>query len=181
MDTPTIEELQYPIGKFTPPEIITDTHLEEWTGILEAFPFRLKKLVTGLTDAQLDTSYRPGGWTVRQVVHHVYDSHTNSYVRFKWALTEDRPVIKVYYEDRWAELFDTVSAPVELSLQALEALHAKWVYLLKGLSEKDVQRIFIHPVGHREVSLAENIGMYAWHSNHHYAHIRNLLERKGWI
>lgn len=181
MNTPTIEELQYPIGKFVCPETITGADTEDWTGVLEAFPSRLKELVAGLTDAQLDTPYRPGGWTVRQVIHHLYDSHTNSYVRFKWTLTEDSPVIKAYYEDRWAELFDTVSAPVKLSLQALEALHAKWVYLIKGLSDEDLQRVFIHPAGGKKVTLAENIGIYAWHSNHHYAHIRNLLERNNWI
>lgn len=181
MDTPTLEEFRYPIGKFKAPEAITGERIEEWTGVLEAFPGRLEKLVAGLTDEQLDTPYRPGGWTVRQVVHHLYDSHTNSYVRFKWTLTEDSPVIKAYYEDRWAKLFDTESAPVELSLKALEALHAKWVYLLKGLPKADLQRTFIHPVGHKEVSLAENIGIYAWHCDHHYAHIRNLLERKGWL
>ncbi|UGU16958.1 putative metal-dependent hydrolase [Sinomicrobium kalidii] len=176
-----MEALQYPIGKFDRPEVITGAHIKEWTGILENFPARLRKQVTGLTDAQLDTPYREGGWTVRQVVHHLYDSHVNSYVRFKWTLTEDQPVIKAYYEDRWAGLPDTTSAPVALSLQALEALHAKWVYLLKGLSEADLERVFVHPAGHREVSLAENIGIYAWHSNHHYAHIKNLLERKGWL
>ncbi|MGS2741951.1 YfiT family bacillithiol transferase [Sinomicrobium sp. M5D2P17] len=176
-----MEKLQYPIGKFTAPEYIDKEQTDAWTGVLEAFPERLEKLVGGLTDAQLDTPYRPGGWTVRQVVHHLYDSHTNSYVRFKWTLTEDSPVIKAYYEDRWAEVFDTKSAPVTLALGGLKALHAKWVYLLHGLTESDLQKAFIHPEGNRKVTLAENIGVYAWHCNHHYMHIRNLLERNGWL
>ncbi|MGS2761340.1 YfiT family bacillithiol transferase [Sinomicrobium sp. M5D2P9] len=176
-----MEELQYPIGKFIAPEYIGKEQTDTWTGVLEAFPERLEKLVAGLADAQLDTPYRPGGWTVRQVVHHLYDSHTNSYVRFKWTLTEDSPVIKAYYEDRWAELFDTRSAAVTLALDGLKALHAKWVYLLRGLKDSDLQKTFVHPEGNREVALAENIGVYAWHCNHHYMHIRNLLERNGWL
>lgn len=174
-------KLQYPIGKFAAPVHIGQEETAAWTAVLETFPGRLEKLVKGLTDTQLDTPYRPGGWTVRQVVHHLYDSHTNSYVRFKWTLTEDSPVIKAYFEDRWAELPDTKSAPVTLALDGLRALHAKWVYPLNGLEESDLQRTFIHPAGNRKVTLAENIGIYAWHCNHHYMHIRNLLERNGWL
>ncbi|MBC9797379.1 YfiT family bacillithiol transferase [Sinomicrobium weinanense] len=180
MNTPTLEELQYPIGKFTAPETMTRDHIENWTEALKTFPLRLERLVADLTEEQLDTPYRPGGWTVRQVVHHLYDSHTNSYVRFKWTLTEDTPMIKAYYEDRWAELPD-MAAPIVLSLRALEALHAKWVYLLKGVSGEELQRVFIHPAGQKEVSLAENIGIYAWHCDHHYAHISNLLKRNNWV
>ena len=114
--------------------------------------------IANLNEEQLNTPYRKDGWTIRQVVHHCYDSHHNSYTRFKWALTEDKPIIKAYFEDRWATLFDTKSAPLTLSLNGLKALHAKWVYLLKGLSNNDLNTIFIHPDGNEEVSLKENIG-----------------------
>ena len=133
-----------------------------------------------MSDAQLNTPYRPEGWTVRQLVHHISDSHHNSYIRFKWALTEDTPTIKAYNEKAWAELFDTRTAPIQLSLDHLSAVHAKLVYLLKGLSEPQLQRSFIHPDGNQETTLKENIARYAWHSNHHFAHIENLLKREGW-
>ena len=114
------------------------------------------------------------------MVHHVFDSHHHSYTRFKWALTEDKPVIKAYYEDGWAELFDTKMAPIAISLLHLKAVHEKLVYLLKGLSDKDLNKIFIHPETNSEVSLKKNIGIYAWHSNYHYAHIENAIKRNNW-
>ena len=175
-----IEKLKYPIGKFDPPSNYTPEKLEGWISILEHFPNRFSNLVSNLSDGQLNTPYRPEGWTVRQVVHHVYDSHHNAYSRFKWTLTEDTPTIKAYDEKDWANLFDAKNAPITLSLSAIAALHAKWVYLLKGLSVDDFQREFIHPDGYRNLSLAYTTGMYAWHSNHHYAHIENLLKREGW-
>ena len=175
------QQLQYPIGKFSCPKTITAEHVNEWIGTIGNFPNRLKNLVRLLDEKQLDTPYRFEGWTIRQVVHHLYDSHHNSYTRFKWTLTEDRPLIKVYFEARWANLNDSAKAPIELSLNALTALHAKWVYLLKGLSETDLKKVFIHPDGNEAVSLAENIGIYAWHCNHHYAHIEELLIRKEWV
>ncbi len=175
-----MDELKYPIGKPTIPENISPRNISEWITVLEDFPNRLELLVSNLSEKQLDTPYRDGGWTIRQVVHHCADSHHNSYTRFKWALTEDKPVIKAYYEDRWAELFDSKSAPIELSLNSLKALHTKWVYFLKGLTVDDLNKNFIHPDGFEDVDLKENIGIYAWHCNHHYAHIENLLKRKGW-
>lgn len=174
-------QLQYPIGKFEIPSSITKNQIEGWISILEHFPNRLENLVKNLTDEQLDTVYRLGGWTIRQVVHHVSDSHHHSYIRFKWALTEDKPIIKAYYEDRWAELFDSKSAPIDMSIQHLKAIHYKLVYLLKGLSEVDLNKTFIHPETNKEVVLKQNIGIYAWHCNHHYAHIENLLKRNHWI
>ena len=180
MEKETLEQLRYPIGKFNMPESITENDLKQWITVLENLPQRLSDLVTPLTEQQLETPYRPDGWTVRQVVHHVSDSHHNSYIRFKWALTEDTPTIKAYNEKAWAELFDTRTAPIQMSLNHLSAIHAKLVYLLKGLSEEDLQRSFIHPDGNQETTLKENIGRYAWHSNHHYAHIENLIQRKGW-
>lgn len=181
MEKGALEALKYPTGKFEIPENITENDISHWIQVLEEFPSRLRALVEGLNDGQLATPYRPGGWTVRQTVHHVADSHHNSYMRFKWALTESTPVIKPYDEKAWAELFDSKTAPIALSLNHLQAVHAKLVYLLKGLSEDDLKRKFVHPDGHMETTLDENIGRYAWHSNHHYAHIHNLMQREGWL
>ncbi|WP_445731617.1 YfiT family bacillithiol transferase [Mariniflexile sp.] len=176
-----LQKLRYPIGKFDCPNNISSQHIESWISILEHFPNRLENLVKNLTDDQLETPYRPEGWTVRQVIHHLSDSHHHSYARFKWALTEDKPVIKAYYEDRWADLFDSKIAPIEMSLLHLKAIHAKLVYLLKGLHENDLDTCFIHPETQSEVVLKTNIGLYAWHSNHHYTHIENLLKRNNWV
>lgn len=176
-----LEYLRFPIGQFHCPENISELHIREWIAILEQFPTRFTSLVKNLSDSQLDTAYRPKGWTIRQVVHHVSDSHHHSYIRFKWALTEDCPTIKAYFEDRWADLFDTKSAPIAMSLIHLKAVHAKLVYLLKGLDTTELDRTFIHPETNQEVSLKKNIGIYAWHSNHHYAHIENLMIRKSWV
>lgn len=175
-----LEKLKYPIGKFQVPERITDQMVADWITELTEYPKRLEKLVSPLTDVQLDTPYRPGGWTVRQVVHHVADSHHNSYIRFKWALTEKRPLIRAYDEKAWAQLVDSRKAPLRLSLVHLEVIHAKLVYLLKSLSPKDLQREFVHPDGLVATNLKENTGRYAWHGRHHYAHIHNLLRKEGW-
>ena len=176
-----LEKLKYPIGQFDCPNNISQQHIESWISILEHFPNRLENLVKNATNKQLDTPYRPEGWTIRQVVHHVSDSHHHSYTRFKWALTEEKPIIKAYYEDRWAELMDSKSAPIEMSLSHIRAIHFKLVYLLKSLSEHDLNKCFIHPETNSEVLLSYNIGNYAWHSNHHYAHIENLMKQKGWL
>lgn len=175
-----MEHLKYPIGKPNIPSEISPNHISEWISVLKEFPKKLEALVYNLSEKQLDTPYREGGWTIRQVVHHCADSHHNSYTRFKWALTEDKPIIKAYYEGRWAELFDSKSAPINLSLNSLKALHAKWVYFLNGLTEEDLNTSFIHPDGKEEVGLKENIAIYAWHCNHHYAHIENLIKRENW-
>ncbi len=175
-----LEKLKYPIGKLEIPENIDEENIQNWISIIENHPKKLSKLVQNLDVNQLDTQYRPEGWTIRQVIHHLSDSHHNSYTRFKWTLTEDKPIIKTYYEERWAELFDGKTAPINLSLNNLTALHAKWVYLLKGLSNKDLDKTFIHPDGNEEVTLKENIGIYAWHCEHHYEHINQLLIRKNW-
>ncbi|MGB5647707.1 YfiT family bacillithiol transferase [Muriicola sp.] len=180
MDDLELEQLKYPIGHFVKPAIINPLLVKDWVAQMEALPVNLSDLVIPLSKEQLDTPYRAGGWTVRQVVHHLADSHHHSYIRFKWALTEDRPVIKPYLEKEWALLFDAVSAPIDLSLKHLDAVHAKLVYLLKGLSEEDLMKTFIHPVGNSETTLKENIGRYAWHGNHHLAHIQALLDRNTW-
>ncbi|MEM0932649.1 MAG: YfiT family bacillithiol transferase [Bacteroidota bacterium] len=180
MEKTLLEQLKYPIGKYKVPDHITAGHLEKWIGVLEQLPQKLETMVSVLSEEQLETPYRPGGWTVRQLVHHISDSHHNSYIRFKWGLTENNPVIKPYFEKEWAKLFDTKSAPIQMSLDHLKAVHAKLVYLLKGLSQEQLLRTFQHPAGNITSTLAENIGRYAWHSNHHYAHIANLIEREGW-
>ena len=180
MNDMTLDASKYPIGRANIPKNITESNMADWIRILESFPNKLTDLTQNLSEEQLDTPYRKGGWTILQVVHHLVDSHTNSYIRFKWALTEKQPVIKAYYEDRWAELQD-YKAPVSLSLDALKSLHAKWVYLLRNLSPEELQRTFIHPETNQKISLQKNIGIYAWHSEHHYAHIEKLLLRKGWL
>jgi uncharacterized damage-inducible protein DinB len=173
-------DLQYPIGKFKYDGPLTPAQRQMCINQIEEAPARLRAAVAGLSDEQLDTPYRPGGWTVRQVVHHLPDSHLNSYIRFKLALTEDKPVIKTYEQDRWAELYDVRTAPIEASLILLEGLHRRWVTLLRSLSEKDFARTFQHPeLG--VVSLDKNLSLYAWHGWHHVAHITSLRERMGWV
>ncbi|CAN0600632.1 unnamed protein product, partial [Ectocarpus sp. 12 AP-2014] len=171
---------KYPIGRFECPENITNEDLSKWIEVLETLPKRLSALVDNFSETQLDTPYREGGWTVRQVVHHMADSHHHSYTRFKWALTENRPLIKVYQEKEWSNLIDARTAPISLSLSYLTVLHAKLVYLLKRLTPEDMDNSYIHPDGNVNVSVAENIGKYAWHSNHHFAHIKSLADRMGW-
>ena len=181
MNNQALEYLRYPIGQAKIPTTITEEQINEWIAILEGFPQKLSDLVKELNDEQLDTAYRNGGWTVRQVVHHLADSHHHSYIRFKWTLTEDKPMIKAYIEQRWAELHDAKAAPIQLSLNALASTHAKLVYFLKGLNQDDLEQSFVHPETNDEVPLSKNIGIYAWHSQHHYAHIKNLMQRKGWL
>ena len=172
-------DLRYPIGPFQYDGPLTDEQRQRLIGQIEATPAKLHAAVEGLSPQQLDTPYRPGGWTVRQVVHHLPDSHLNSYIRFRLALTEDEPTIKPYYEDRWAELDDARHAPIGISLALLEALHHRWVLLVHALKAQDCARTFVHPeLG--VVSLDKNVGLYAWHGRHHVAHITSLRERMGW-
>lgn len=180
MEKEQLEQLRYPIGHYQIPNPITQGHLDKWIAVLENLPQRLAEMVIPLSEDQLETPYRPEGWTVRQLVHHIADSHHHSYIRFKWALTEDNPLIKPYDEKAWTALFDSKSAPIQMSLDHLKVVHAKLVYLLKGLSEEELQRKFTHPDGNEVTTLKENIGRYAWHGSHHFAHIKNLLEREGW-
>jgi hypothetical protein len=171
-------DLRYPIGKFERPDTVTADQRTAWIGDIEATPARFREIVSGLNDEQLDTPYRPGGWTVRQVVHHVADSHMNSFIRFRLGLTEDEPTVKPYDEKRWAELCDS-GMPVDVSLQIIEALHRRWVVLLRGMSDADFSRTFRHPeMG--SFRLDSNLALYAWHGKHHEAHIGNLRKTKGW-
>jgi hypothetical protein len=173
-----LDDPRFPIGRFSPPASsmpgVRAAHIQT----LRLLPERLRAAVAGLTEAQLDTPYRDGGWTVRQVVHHVPDSHMNCYVRFKLALTEDWPTIKGYEEAEWAKLPDS-RMPVEISLGLVTALHGRWVALLETLTEDDFQKGYEHPQLGRQ-NLAQVLALYDWHSRHHTAHITNLRARRGW-
>lgn len=171
--------LQYPIGHFQKPAVFTAALLEDYRYAIATFPERLRTAVASLSETQLDTPYRPGGWSVRQVIHHCSDSHMNSLMRFKLALTEENPVIRPYFEDRWAELPDSHMA-IEPALLLLEGLHQRWNVLLQSLETTTLQRTFIHPEQGKEITLAENMGIYAWHCNHHLAHITSLITREKW-
>jgi uncharacterized damage-inducible protein DinB len=171
-------ELQYPIGTFQFDGEITRSVTSAWINDIENLPVVLREAVKDLDDEQLDTPYRPGGWTIRQVVHHLADSHMNAYTRFKLALTEQNPVIKPYEEAKWAELSD-YQLPIEPSLLLLETLHKRWTNVLHSLTSSDLEKTFIHPES-GEVSIGKNIGIYAWHGKHHVAHITSLLGRMGW-
>ena len=176
---PTTVDLRYPIGRFKPETNLTPARREELIRQVAETPEKLRAAVRGLSPEQIDTPYRPGGWTVRQVVHHLPDSHLNSYVRFKLALTEERPTIKPYEEDRWAELADTFNTSIEVSLAMLENLHVRWVNLLRALPEADWQRTCLHPKN-GEIPLGQLLALYAWHGPHHVAQINALRERMSW-
>src|SRR6266571_2159253 len=170
---------RYPIGKFHFEGPPSEAQRASLINDIEQAPAALRAAVKGLTPDQLETHYREGGWTVRQVVHHLPDSHMNAYVRYKLALTEDVPTIKPYAEDRWAQLADTQSTPIEVSLALLESLHTRWVRLLRSLEPTDWKKNFRHPeLG--LVSLEKNLGIYAWHGKHHVAHVTELKKTMGW-
>ena len=172
--TADLDRLRFPVGRFAPPSDVTPADRERWIADLEALPAQLRAIVERMGNAQLDTPYRPGGWTVRQVVHHVPDSHMNAYVRVKLALTEDAPTIKPYDEARWAELPDTRDTPVAVSLALLDALHVRWVTLLRALEPADWSRTFVHPEHGRAMSIDTATALYAWHSRHHLGHVRSV-------
>ncbi len=175
-----MEKLKYPIGRFVKPEQITADHITQGIEDIASFPERLHKEVAHLSEEQLDTPYRPEGWTIRQVVHHCADSHINSIMRFKLALTEDKPTIRPYHEERWAELADSKTLDIAPSLELLNGLHTRWVVLLNSLTNNDLERTFIHPDNNQEWTVKENILNYAWHCNHHLAHITSLKARLSW-
>ena len=175
-----IEKLKYPIGKFKSPESFTGELRAEFIKNIEELPLKMSVAVKDLNEEQLNTPYRPDGWTIRQVVHHTADSHINSYMRFKWTLTEDEPFIKAYDEKSWANQPDALGGDVSLSLNLLTALHERWVYFLKALSEEDFERKLQHPDWTRKLSLNMMCALYSWHSRHHTAHITELRKRKGW-
>lgn len=169
------EALKFPVGKFVKPESITKEIIDSAISDIENFPNLVKAEIENLDEKDLNLRYRPKGWTISQVIHHCADSHINSYVRFKLALTEDLPTIKPYEESLWAELPDSKLPPL-VSLKLLEALHERWVFILKSLSDDDLNREFIHPEQSEKISLKENILIYSWHCQHHLAHIRQAKE-----
>src|SRR5437867_11283922 len=170
---------RYPIGKFNWSGSSTVEERSRFIDEIAAVPQLMRGAAAGLNSSQLNTPYRDGGWTVRQVVHHVPDSHMNAYVRYKLALTEDEPTIKPYAEDRWAQLADSKSTPIEVSLALLDSLHTRWVRLLRSLEPTDWKKNFRHPeLG--LVSLEKNLGIYAWHGKHHVAHVTELKKGMGW-
>jgi hypothetical protein len=172
-------DLRYPVGKFEKVDKLTEAERATCIAQIEEMPARLAAAVAGLNTAQLDTPYRPGGWTVRQLVHHIADSHMNAFTRFKLALTENEPTIKTYEEALWAELADTRTPPIESSMAIIENLHTRWVILLRSLGPSDWPRKFRHPEwGAATVDFL--LAQYSWHSRHHVAHITSLRERNAW-
>jgi uncharacterized damage-inducible protein DinB len=171
-----MEDLKYPIGKFQFPGNYTSEQRKELIQEIALVPQKLKEAIEGFTDKQFQMQYRPGGWTAKQVVNHLADSHMNGYIRFKLALTEDSPTIKLYEQDKWVRLADTLESPINSSVVLIEALHTKWVNLLNSLTEADFQKIIIHPEN-GVMPLARLLGLYAWHGKHHVAHIVGLRNR----
>ena len=173
-------ELRYPVGKFDFDDPIDEADYPTLIGQIAEAPGALRSAVAGLSRDQLETRYRPGGWTVKQVVHHVPDSHLNAYTRFKLALTENEPTIKPYDEAAWAELADSQKLPIAVSLDLLDALHLRWVTLLRSMNNADFNRGLRHPEYGRGLTLKQMLGMYAWHGRHHVAHITSLRKREAW-
>ena len=170
---------RYPIGKFDRKITVTKEMRREFINTIESLPSQLRKEVENLSEQQLDTPYREDGWTIRQVVHHLPDSHINAYVRFKLALTEDNPAIKTYEEHLWAELPDSVKTPIDVSLNLLESLHARWAILLRSMTDEQFEKTFQHPEW-GNITLSKTLALYAWHSKHHLAHITELKKKMGW-
>jgi hypothetical protein len=182
MSSPSLESLSYPIGKFSFPSAPTEAQRSQWIAEIQAAPAGFRAAVSGLTPEQIETPYRPGGWTVRQVIHHVPESHMNAYIRFKLALTENNPTVKPYNENAWAETPDVAATETEVSLTMLSALHQRWVVLLRSMTAADFARGYIHPEfpDRGPIPLSDVLAMYAWHGKHHTAHIAALRQRMGW-
>lgn len=176
----TNKDPRYPIGEYKSPENISDVEVDEHLRVLKNFPSEVKELVEDWNDEQLDTQYREEGWSARQLINHLADSHMHSYLRFKLALTEDNPTIKTYNEATWAELQDSFAIEIKPALQILKGLHKRWVYEIKSLTNKELERTFFHPEQNRSISLRESLAYYAWHCEHHLAQLRTLAQKEGW-
>jgi hypothetical protein len=174
-----MEDLKYPIGKYVP-QPFSDKQLQEWVRDIQFLPQDLENSILNLDEAQINTPYRPEGWTVKQLIHHVADSHMNAYIRFKLGLTENNPTIKPYDEALWAEMSDTKNLPVNLSLTLLHALHTRWVEVIKNIKGDEWNRTIFHPEAKKEMTIWYLLGSYAWHSKHHTAHLTRLRERMNW-
>jgi hypothetical protein len=174
-----MEDMRYPIGKYEP-AAFSEKLLQEWIIDIIYLPQQLENTVVNLDAAQLDTPYRDGGWTVKQLVHHVADSHMNAYIRFKLGLTEDNPTIKPYMEEKWAEMDDTKNLPINISLTLLHAVHLRMAEVIKSIKGNEWERTVVHPEHGRQMTLWYLLGMYAWHGRHHVAHVTRLRERMGW-
>jgi DinB superfamily len=174
-----MENLKYPIGVFVKPDLISKTDIQKWIETIENFPKRIKNLTQNLSAEQLNWPYRPDGWSIKQVVHHCGDSHMNCLIRFKLALTEDLPVVKPYEEAIWAILADANTEDLTASMQIIEGVHSRWTLLLKSFTTNEFDRKFLHPASGKIFTLDEALGMYAWHCNHHIAHIEQALLYKG--
>jgi hypothetical protein len=175
-----LEKAKHPIGLFIKPVKITPEIIKDYISSISALPERLRKETGHLTEAQLDTSYREGGWTIRQLVHHLADAHINGFIRFKLALTEENPTVKPYDENEWARLVDTKTMPIEPGLQIITGLHTRWTVLLKSMSGEEFRKTYFHPEHGKKLNLDEVLGEYAWHSDHHLAQITELKKRKKW-
>lgn len=172
-----MQQVRFPIGMFEFGKTYTDEDIQRLTKKIEEFPGKLKRIITGLTKEQLDATYRQDGWTIRQVIHHLADSHINAYMRFRLALTEDTPTIKPYDQEAWANLEDAKNAAPELSFELLSNLHKRWTILLKSMTPQDFERLFYHPEHQMSFALNEILGMYVWHGEHHYTHILKAKEK----
>lgn len=177
MSEEDFQRLQYPVGKFEAPDSVSTEQLEQWIVEVGELPYQVRKAVAGMRQKDLDSTYRPDGWTGRQVINHLADSHINAFVRFKWALTENVPMIKPYDEVAWAELKDSNQMSVEVSIRLLDALHQRWVYLLRHLKKKHWQKAFDHPDYEKPATLDYALGMYAWHGRHHVGHLKIIRDR----
>lgn len=175
-----MNDFQYPIGKFQPKGEVSTEQRNEWIRQIAETPQNLRLAINDLSEEQLNTPYRPGGWTVRQVVHHLPDSHMNGYIRFRLALTEEQPTVKPYIESRWAEIGDYTREPVDESVVLLESLHGRWGSLLSCMTDSDFAKTFINPESGDTFSLDLALGLYAWHGKHHISHITSLRDRMGW-
>jgi len=174
-----MDKQQYPIGKYVE-QPFSEKQLQEWLNDIRFLPENLEHAVLNLDEAQLETPYRDGGWTVKQLVHHVADSHMNAYIRFKLGLSEENPTIKPYNQDAWAQMPDTKNLPINLSFTILHAVHRRWYEILINITPEQWNRTVVHPEYNKQMTLWHLLGMYAWHSRHHTAHINNLRERMGW-
>ncbi|CAA7197486.1 YfiT family bacillithiol transferase [Chryseobacterium potabilaquae] len=175
-----LEKKKFPIGQFEQPENISDIELDYYIKVIKDFPGRLKNLIENFTEDQFNTQYREEGWTVRQLINHIADSHMNSFIRFKLAITENNPVIKPYDEAKWAELQDSLTISIKPAMRIIKGTHQRWVVLLKSLTNKQFARTFHHPEHHKDYDLRGYLAFYVWHCNHHFSHIENLKKERGW-